>query len=392
VGVIFGYFGELLFHCISVHMKGLNLSNLHLLRNGNGLGLIRHFSLTMKAVRLTQPGPLSNLYLDQNVPVPEPAANEVLVKVKACGVCHRDVLDRKGAFPFIKPGIVPGHEIAGVIQKTGSNVQSLKVGDKVASLHWAPCGECVHCLAGKTTYCQERQRSFFGLTSNGGYAQYLVTNPSAFVKVPEGISAIDAASVNCTYGTFWHAAITRGRLAPGESILITGASGGVGSAALQISRALGCRVFAVTSNEEKAKYLQDLGADEIIISDDGKFNKDPRLKNGVDMAFEAVGAPTFQAALRSLKGGGRMVLVGNVTAASVPLSLGYPIINCLEIIGSDSCTAPELKRCFDFLLKTNIRPNISQVLKLEEFAKAQTLLETKAVKGRVILQCDESDW
>lgn len=102
----------------------------------------------------------------------------------------------------------------------------------------APCGHCESCLSGQSSYCSNRRDSFLGLTNDGGYAQYVVCGSTAFVGVPEGFTAVEAASVMCTFGTVWHAAITRGRLQAGERLVITGATGGVGSAAVQIAKAM----------------------------------------------------------------------------------------------------------------------------------------------------------
>lgn len=185
--------------------------------------------------------------------------------------------------------------------------------------------------------------------------------------------------------------MTRGRLQPGERVLVTGATGGVGSAAVQLAKKIGCTVFAVTSNEAKRGYLERLGADEVIVyTDAAPFHKDKRLSAGVHMAIEAVGAPTFAMALRSLKPAGRLILLGNVTVGIAETPIGLQILNGLEVIGSDSCSAAELARCFDFLKQTGLRPSIDSELPLERFADAQQMLEEKRVEGRVVLRM--GDW
>ncbi len=136
---------------------------------------------------------------------------QVKVRIAACAVCHRDILDRKGAFPYMNRPTILGHEIAGVVSEVGPSVTDLAVGDKVVSLHWSSCGTCTACREGRTTHCANNTKSFFGLTTNGGYAEYTVNGSSAFVKVPSGWSAVEAAPVMCTFGTVWHAALTRGR-------------------------------------------------------------------------------------------------------------------------------------------------------------------------------------
>ena len=232
---------------------------------------------SMRAVVLDQPSavaPPHDVLHPRDVPVPAPAAGQVRVRVHATGVCHRDVLDRQGAFPFISRPSILGHEIgacswawwhgarphdarrvaAGVIDEVGEGVCNSRVGERVVSLHWAPCGTCQPCSRGDSTICANARHSFFGLTNDGGYAQYTVNGASAFVPVPAGWAATEAAPVQCTHGTVWHAAIVKGRLQPGESVLVTGASGGVGSAAVQIFSAMGARVIALTSTPDKVQY------------------------------------------------------------------------------------------------------------------------------------------
>eukprot|EP01012_Entosiphon_sulcatum_P056622 TRINITY_DN80320_c0_g1_i1.p1 TRINITY_DN80320_c0_g1~~TRINITY_DN80320_c0_g1_i1.p1 ORF type:complete len:362 (+),score=50.50 TRINITY_DN80320_c0_g1_i1:22-1086(+) len=343
----------------------------------------------MRAVTLPKPGGVENMVLvTRDVPQLK-RPDDVLVKVAACGICYRDVLDRKGAFPFIKPGIIMGHEVAGVVSAVGPAVRSLSVGQRVVSLHWAPCGTCRPCKE-VATPCDTHHESFFGLTADGGYADYLASGASAFVPVPDGWTAVEAAPVACTYGTVWRAAVTRGGLKPGERVAITGASGGVGSAAVQLASKLGCDVIAITSNPQKEDFLRGLGASTVVVSDRSTpFFKHAALRGGVDVVLENVGEPTFQASLRSLRPNGRLVLVGNVTNASAQLPLGLSILKSLSVIGSDSVTAPELRETFAFLDKHKLRPHIHRVVGMEDAGTAHTLLEEKGVTGRVVMKLRE---
>lgn len=350
--------------------------------------------LMMRAVVLNSPGGTENLAVS-SLAVPAVGPGQVRVRVHACGVCHRDILDRKGSFPFISRPAVLGHEIAGVVEEVGAGVERLKVGDKVVSLHWASCGACPACLRGESTDCERAWSSFLGLTTFGGYAEYCVVGESCWVKVSGGFSASEAATLVCTYGTVWHGAVTRGQLKEGERILVTGASGGVGTAMLQIAKALNCKTFAVTSEEAKTDYLLANGADKVIVAKRGEaFHKHPDLVDvPMDMAFEAVGAPTFSSSLRSLRPGGRLVLIGNVTNASVTLPLGMPIVKGLSIIGSDSCTQAEMDQVFSFMEKHGIKPNIEAVVPLDQAAECHTKLETKpGVTGRLVLGIANEQW
>lgn len=240
----------------------------------------------------------------------------------------------------------------------------------------------------------DKPRDFLGLTANGGYAEYMVAGASAFCRVPQGWSAVEAAPVVCTFGTVWRGGVVRGRARAGETVLVTGASGGVGSAAVQLFAAMGCRVIAGTTSPSKAAALQQLGAHHVLIAPDGQFHRLPELKQcpPVDLALDAVGTPTFLSAMRSLRRGGRLVFVGNVTNGEVGLRLGYPIIQGLELIASDSCSAADVEAAFAFMDLKGIRPLISSVLPLSEVQQAhETLKGKRAPLGRIVLRVRE-DW
>eukprot|EP00735_Rhodelphis_limneticus_P001154 TRINITY_DN11721_c0_g1::TRINITY_DN11721_c0_g1_i1::g.11551::m.11551 TRINITY_DN11721_c0_g1::TRINITY_DN11721_c0_g1_i1::g.11551 ORF type:complete len:383 (+),score=46.15,sp/Q975C8/ACAR_SULTO/32.35/4e-56,ADH_N/PF08240.7/2.2e-28,ADH_N/PF08240.7/1.5e+03,ADH_zinc_N/PF00107.21/2e-26,ADH_zinc_N_2/PF13602.1/5.7e+03,ADH_zinc_N_2/PF13602.1/2.4e-12,NAD_binding_10/PF13460.1/2.8e-05,AlaDh_PNT_C/PF01262.16/0.0028,adh_short/PF00106.20/0.0051,adh_short/PF00106.20/7.3e+03,Epimerase/PF01370.16/0.0098,NmrA/PF05368.8/ len=343
----------------------------------------------MRAMILPKTGGPEN-FQAQNIPIRKPRAIEALVKVCSCAVCHRDLIDRRGGFPFIRLPAVLGHEVSGIVQEVGSDVQHLSPGDRVVSLHWGPCQTCPACKQGRPVECQKAKETFLGLTQHGGYAEYVTTVETGWLKVKTRLSSAEAASVMCTYGTVWRAAVGRGQLKQGEHIVITGASGGVGSAMVRVANAMGCEVTAVTGREDAAGYLQSLGAHHVIVSDPRSFHK--QLRGKADMAFEAVGEPTFESSLRALRPGGRMVLIGNVTVGQVPVKLGYLILNSISIIGSDSCSAAELQATFDFLEKHGIRPDVTRTVGLEAVADVHEDIHKRHVQGRTVIQLDPAAW
>ena len=322
-----------------------------------------------------------------------PLSGEVRVRVKATAVAYRDILDRKGAFPFIKNPTILGHEFAGIVESVGEDCSEFKVGDRVASMHWAqdvawpcPLGE------GAVTAPND---TFFGLTIDGGYAEYATNREAAFCKVPNsGWSPIDVAPVMSTFGTFWMGGVVRAGLKPSDRVLVTGASGGVGSASVLLAKALGCEVVGVTSSADKVQFVKDLGADEVICAaPDGRgnvvFGREPFLSDGVDMVAECVGDPTFTSSLRCLKPEGRICLMGNTTNAASKLPLGLMILKSLSIYGTDSIHRQEMERLFEFLDDHDLRPRISEVMRLEDAADAHRKVENKLVSGRIVLQVDE---
>ena len=217
----------------------------------------------------------------------------------------------------------------------------------------------------------------------------MVVGESACVPIPENWSMTEASTVMCTYGTVWHSLFQRGRLARGETLLVTG-SGGVASAAVQMARAIDCHVIGVTSQESKVEHLTRLGAsDVVVLSDASQLNRHAVVQaRRPDVVLEAVGEPYFNASLRSLKPSGRLVLIGNVTNGMANFKLGLAILNELSIIGGDSITRQELLDCFDFLDKHKIRPHVDQTLPLHQANEAQQLLIDGKAKGRIVLDCD----
>jgi NADPH:quinone reductase-like Zn-dependent oxidoreductase len=345
---------------------------------------------TQRRVVLAKPGPPSALELEAAAPGPAPpSGRNVLVKVQACAVAFRDTLDRSGAFAsLIKLPKVLGHEVCGTVAAVGdgAGASGLRVGQRVVSLHWSQDegwpSPLLSGVGGKPV------TSFLGLTLDGGYAEWMLVPFGALVAVPDtmrGWDATELAPVMSTYGTVWQGAVVRAGLRAGERVLVTGASGGVGSASVGLLKALGCHVVAQTSSESKRAFVESLGPDAVVVGA-AKLNQHPALSGGVDVVVECTGEPTFEGSLRSLKPEGRLVLVGNTTNAKASLPLGLVILNSLKVIGSDSISATALSQLLAFLVEHDLRPKIDQVLPLEAAAAAHERLEAKAVRGRIVLR------
>ncbi len=317
---------------------------------------------------------------------PTAGAGQVVVRVAACGVCHRDLIDRDGGYPFLQRPVVTGHEVAGVVEAVGAGVGAFAVGDRVVAVHRAPCGACAACRAGEETRCVGSP-VMYGITVDGGYAERVALWESSLVRVPDGVELEAAAVLHCTAAVALRALRAHARLAAGETVLMTGASGGVGVHALQVARELGARVIAVTSSEGKVEALRALGADDVVVARDGTWHKEvmARTGGGADVALELVGAPTFNAALRSLRFGGRLVLVGNVTRERVEVNPGYVIARELGIAGSASATRAELGEVLGWVQGGKLRPIIAARRPLGEAREAQAALADKRVVGRQLL-------
>lgn len=343
----------------------------------------------MEAVVLQQFGAASHLAV-QSVPDPHPGPGEVLLRVRACGVCYHDVINRRGSLPRTSVPAILGHEVAGEVIEVGPGVTGWRVGDRAATLQRLSCGECTSCLAGRGSLCKYDNR-FFGEELAGGYAAQMVAPVAGIGRVPEGMTWAVAATVCCTAGTAVHVVRTRGRVQPGETVLVTGASGGVGLQTVQLARLDGARVIAVTSSASKYEALYNAGAHEVIVAPDLEFAPAVReltRRAGVDVAIEIVGSATFAQTLKSMAPGGRVVVVGNLESGTVDLNPGLVIVKELEILGAYATTQAELETALQLTHAGKLTPFVTEVLPLRSAALAHARLENREVAGRLVLSPD----
>jgi len=344
----------------------------------------------MRAVQLTGPGGVDRLVLAE-VPVPVAGPDHVVVRVHACGVAYRDVIERQRELPGMRYPIIQGHEFAGDIVEVGAGVTEWQIGDRVLNLYAASCGTCPACKAGQPRLCRNVPEAY-GLTADGGYAEFAAVHRSALVRLDEGIDWIVAATLMSAVGVGYNNVVHKARIQPGETVLVTGASGGVGAAAVQTARWLGAEVYAVTGREEKRASLLALGAQTVLVDDGQSFHKKLRqlLPQGVDAVIDCVGSPTINAGLRSLRPYGRLVAIGNIDPAPLSLNVGLLVVNGLDLLGSDNVTSKALREVMQLTRDGVLSPNIDRVMGLSEAAAAQTLLEERAVVGRVVLTMDQT--
>jgi D-arabinose 1-dehydrogenase-like Zn-dependent alcohol dehydrogenase len=323
--------------------------------------------------------------------VNEPAfgPDQMLVRVGACGVCGHDLLNRAGYFPGTRLPVVMGHEIAGTVERVGDFVTRFKVGDRVALIQRLPCGLCEPCRAGRENLCRSGA-GFYGEEISGGYGAYVIAAERNAVPLPAEISLRVGAVLSCAIGTGFHA-LHRTRLRLGDTVVVTGASGGVGIHTVKLGRAMGLRVVAVSSSPAKADRLRAAGADEVIAAPDYAFHNQVRELTGglgADAAIEIAGARTFVSSMRSLKAGGRMVLVGTMEPGNVPLNPALSILKEIELIGSAHATTSDLRQVIELVRAGRIAPEIAAELPIEEAAEAHAIIEARSTAGRVVLLQD----
>ncbi len=228
---------------------------------------------------------------------------------------------------------------------------------------------------------------FYGEDISGGYGEFVVATERNAVHLPDGIDFITGAVLSCTVGTGLHA-LGRARLKPGDSVLVTGAGGGVGMHTVQIARGLGCRVIALTSSERKVAQLLAAGADEVVLSPDMQFHgqvKELTKGLGVAAVIEITGTPTFASSIRSLRPGGRLVVVGNVQPGTVSFNPATGILKEIELVGSSHATLDDLVRVTDLVARGRIKPEIAAVVNVADAATGHAMMEAKETTGRVVL-------
>ena len=281
----------------------------------------------------------------RQVDVPEPGPGQVVVKIEASGLCHTDIHAARGEWP-VKPKIplVPGHEGVGTVVSVGEGDSPVAVGDRVA-LPWLgyACGHCRYCVGGWETYCQSPQ--YMGYTMDGGYADYTLAYASHVVRVPEGVSAFDAAPLTCA-GVTTYKALKVARPQPNETAMVVGI-GGLGHLGLQYAGVFGARTVAVDVDDDKLQLAQDLGADHVV---DARGDQAAELESlgGVDIALVTVPSPAaMRAAHAALNPNGRLVLVGLPADNRLELPVFETVLKGISVIGSLVGTRNDLADCFD---------------------------------------------
>lgn len=290
----------------------------------------------------------------QEIPIPEIGERDILVKVKAAGICHSDAHYRAGISPVRPVPLTLGHEVAGVAEKIGSKVERLKPGDRVALHYNISCGECPHCLTGNDQFCEKVL--MLGHYTNGGYAEYIAVPARNAIPLPDEIPFEQGATLMCASATAFHA-LHKSRLKAGERVAIFGA-GGLGQSAIQLAKAFGAlEVYAVDINDDKLALATQYGAIPIHAKkvDPVAAIKQRTNGHGVDVAIEMIGLPqTMKQALQSAGIMARVVIVG---LSNQPLEIHtYTELlgNEIELIGSNDHLLTELPLLMELARKNHL--------------------------------------
>jgi D-arabinose 1-dehydrogenase-like Zn-dependent alcohol dehydrogenase len=344
----------------------------------------------MRALQLTGFGAPDVLTMTR-VRTPTAGPRDVIVRVAYCGICRHDILSRQGAFPNVHPPVIPGHQISGHVAAVGSHVVDIPIGLAVTTMLTVGCGTCKCCAAGDPARCTRSRAEFLGDDRDGGYAEYVRVSSESVIALPLRLDLVDAAIANCTLGTAYHAAVTRGQFTRGETVVITGASGGVGLHAVKLLVHMGVTCIAVTTRQEKAALLASLGA-QVVVTPDLDFSKQVReLTEGAraDAVLDIVGSRTVNESLRSVRDGGRVVVLGNVDGQSVAIKPAVLILRELSLVGTGSATKDELGAVLEMIAAADVTLEVAAVLPLHEGARAHELVESGALEGRAVLAVGE---
>jgi len=314
---------------------------------------------------------------------------DVLVKVKAAGLCGTDVKIQQGKIPVKELPLIQGHEVSGIIAETGSQVMNFKVGDEVLVSFYIPCNVCELCKMGRKTVC-ENLIGRLGFELNGGFAEYVKVPESSLIRKPKELSFSEAAIVSCSMGTVYHALLKRAKIREGDCIAMIGAGGGLGLHAIQIAKSFNAKVIGVDVSQEKLKLMSEYGADETI--DATKDNWSQRIieisgGKGADKILEFVSRiETVEEDIKALRKGGKLVLVAY--SDSVPLQINSlkVVLNELEILGTRAGTKEEIEKCVELIVMGKLKPVISKTFSLEETNHAMAILKEGKLSGRITLK------
>jgi len=322
----------------------------------------------MKALVARAFGPPEQLSLI-DLPAPDPGPDQVLVRVRACGVNFPDVLIIEGRYQVKPPfPFAPGCEVAGVVRQLGGRVNGLAVGDRVAAV-----------------------------LSHGGFAEEVVVDARSAVRLPPNVDDVVGSAILLAHGTALYALADRARLVPGETLLVLGAAGGVGLAAIEIGKALDARVIAAASSAEKLAVCREHGADEMInYSSDDLRERVKALTGGrgVDVVFDPVGGDLADPGVRSLAWGGRYLVIGFASGEIPRIPLNLLLLKGAAIVGVywGEFTKREVDRhlanvtrLVDWLVAGVIRPRIAATFPLDRGGEAIRLLQDRRVMGKVVV-------
>ncbi len=336
----------------------------------------------MKAIVLRQFG-APNVLVYGDYPTPAPKLGEALVRVKSCALNHLDLHLRHGVLGIPLPHIM-GSDVAGTVEQLNGK-SDFKIGDEVVVNPAIACGTCARCRQGLD--CEKV--GIFGYNTFGGYAEYVCAPIAQLHPKPKSLNWVEAAGFPLTFLTAWRMLHTKAKLQRGETVFIWGASGGLGTAAVQIAKASGARVIAAARSGENASALKRLGADETVeYAKENVVEVVQRLtkQQGVDVVFECVGKETWERTIAMARFHGRIVIAGTASGDVASQDLSEVYYKQLSIHGSRMGTAKEFGEALSFMEQKKLKPMVDRTFPLREASKAHERLESRQQLGKIVLE------
>ncbi len=341
----------------------------------------------MKAILFHQHGGPEVLQYEEIAP-PAVGPEQVLIAVKAAAINRLDLFVREG-WPGLKLTMphIPGSDASGVVLEVGAGVENVLPGDRVAVNPTVSCGRCEFCLRGDDNLCI--RHSVLGEFEPGTCAEQIVVPAANVLKMPGRVTHSEAAAFSLVGVTAWHMLISRGKLQAGEDLLIVGAGGGVNSAAIQIAKLAGARVFVVGSNADKLARAEELGADLLVdrsVEDWPKAIYKLTKKRGVDMVVDNVGQASWMGSIRALRPGGRMLVVGSTSGPKFELDIRYIFVKQISILGSTMGNRDDYATVMELLFDGKLKAIIGAEMPLAEGRRAQEILAAGDLYGKIVLR------
>ncbi|RPJ85847.1 MAG: alcohol dehydrogenase [Acidobacteria bacterium] len=344
----------------------------------------------MRALHFREHGEIDKLSYGE-VATPSVARGAVRVATKAAALNHLDlfVLSGLAGVELAMPHI-PGSDGAGVVEEAGEGVTRFKPGDPVMLNPLLSCGRCEFCRSGEHSLCVKVR--ILGEHTAGTYAEHFLAPEENLWPVPAGRSFEEAAAFSLVYQTAWRMLIGRGRLRPGEDVLIHGIGSGVSIAALQIAKLTGARVFVTSSSDEKLRKARELGADFGYNYKESEITAEVLQetgKRGVDIVIDSVGKETWAESLKAVRRGGRVLTCGATTGPNPPAAIHMIFWKHIEVIGSTMSNQSEYGQVFKLFESGQLTPVIDRVFPLSEGRAALEYLKAGKQFGKVVLRVGE---
>ena len=340
----------------------------------------------MRAVVIREHGGPEVLRLEER-PAPVAGPREALVRVRAVGLNHLDLWVRQGVPGHVFPlPIVPGCDVAGVVEALGPGAAGCAVGDEVVISPGWSCGRCRACRRGDDPLC--REYGILGESRDGGCQELIAVPDTAVFPKPNGLDWAAAATVPLAFLTAWHMLRARAAVEPGEQILVHAAGSGVSAAAIQIAVLLGARVIATAGSAEKCARAMTLGAESCVNYREQDFVAEVRRwtgKRGVGVVLDHVGADTFDRSIRCLAKGGRYVACGATSGYELKTDFRPVFFKSLSILGSTMGSGGELASVLGLVEAGKLRPILDEVYPLDRVADAHRRLASREAFGKVAL-------